>query len=80
MKKIAMLMAVSTLCAGSAFADDYTVYDKGGNNNDSSSMTVRDRDRDRCPRGCGSDFAWGTAITALTVLGVVVGLTCTQAN
>jgi hypothetical protein len=81
MKKITMLLTLCTILSGNmAFAQqESTMNDK----NQDSSMTTKDRNTCPCPPpscpGCTKDFAWGTAITALAVLGVVVGLTASQA-
>lgn len=65
MKKVTMLLTLCTVFCGSAFADDCCP-----------------KPQPPAPKTCGPScqFAWGTAITALTVLGVVVGLTASQAT
>jgi len=65
MKKVATLLTLCTVMTGSVFAQD-------------SNMSMKDRNQPPCKSN--QEFAWGTAITALAVLGVVVGLTASQST
>lgn len=68
MKKITTVLTLCTvLFSGSAFAQD-------------SSMKSSDQMKNQPPCRANKEFAWGTAVTALAVLGVVVGLTASQAT
>jgi hypothetical protein len=78
MKKITTLLTVCTvLSANAAFAQESTTS-ANMNDKNQDSMTMRDRNQPPCRST--QDFAWGTAVVALAVLGTVVGLTVSQAN